>query len=398
MNTRCPLFSRSDLLAAIEKTRTVGAHRDWELAADWSAQTILRDGPSATRSSTVRASAAPDGDAPLPEEVRRWMEPRFGEDFSGVRVHTGPGAARLCEALGARAFAYGASIYYGEGLVPGIDALTAHELSHVVQQKGQAPVVAPQVQLWPWDVADRTPERNAVFARKNEFVDRLNKVTASALNFRWDTTGLVADKAWLRCDPIPPTTRFQKFLREFVERTDQVIPLRFVPGEDPDPANPTDHRHICEDAFFSAAVDLDDLKAADDYGFQAVVVHILAERYSRPDYVNKVLNVPMPPKPREDPTYRSAHFAARDKEGELYQYLFRDPDIDAPHNFSPPGNVPYVTIFTSSKNGYAVVERIERPWDGTAKLQTCVVVGSSRKAQIDEWVAERARVAAPIAP
>ena len=68
--------------------------------------------------------------------------------------------------------------------------------------------------------------------------------------------------------------------------------------------------------FFTAAVDLDDLLNDDNWGFQAVVVHILAERYAVPKYVEDILtNPPTPsPSPDPDPVYRDAHFAARDKE------------------------------------------------------------------------------------
>jgi len=38
--------------------------------------------------------------------------------------------------LGAQAFAHGSDIYYGAGKLPAKDELTAHELTHVVQQTG----------------------------------------------------------------------------------------------------------------------------------------------------------------------------------------------------------------------------------------------------------------------
>jgi hypothetical protein len=67
------------------------------------------------------------------------MEPRFGADFSGIRVHAGSEAAQLNQVLGARAFTHGQDIYLGAGAeAPGSEAgnrLLAHELTHVVQQK-----------------------------------------------------------------------------------------------------------------------------------------------------------------------------------------------------------------------------------------------------------------------
>jgi hypothetical protein len=64
------------------------------------------------------------------------MEPRFGTDFSGVRVHTDSNAVQMNKELGAQAFAHGSDIYFGAGKSPGNNELTAHELTHVVQQKG----------------------------------------------------------------------------------------------------------------------------------------------------------------------------------------------------------------------------------------------------------------------
>ncbi|AFZ21581.1 eCIS core domain-containing protein [Allocoleopsis franciscana] len=76
------------------------------------------------------------GGSPLPDEVRSFMEPRFGTDFSSVRVHTDSTAVQMNKDLRAQAFAHGTDIYYGAGKSPGTDALTAHELTHVVQQTG----------------------------------------------------------------------------------------------------------------------------------------------------------------------------------------------------------------------------------------------------------------------
>ena len=73
---------------------------------------------------------------PLPDHVRTEMEPRFDADFSDVRVHTGDQAGRLNSALGADAFTYGSDVYFGAGKGPALDHLTAHELGHVVQQRG----------------------------------------------------------------------------------------------------------------------------------------------------------------------------------------------------------------------------------------------------------------------
>jgi hypothetical protein len=77
---------------------------------------------------------------PLPDDVRAFMEPRFGADFSQVRVHTGSEAVQMSQDVSAQAFTHGSDIYFGEGRSPSNLELTAHELTHVVQQTGGVPL------------------------------------------------------------------------------------------------------------------------------------------------------------------------------------------------------------------------------------------------------------------
>jgi hypothetical protein len=85
---------------------------------------------------------------PLPAPERRFFEPRFGFDFSGVRIHDGTQANHLARSVNASAFTYGDNIVFAAGeYVPGSSAgrrLLAHELTHVLQQKGDASVVRRQ--------------------------------------------------------------------------------------------------------------------------------------------------------------------------------------------------------------------------------------------------------------
>jgi hypothetical protein len=94
-----------------------------------------------------RLAARKGGGSPLPDETREFMEPRFGADFGGVRVHADGEAAQINRELSAQAFTHGQDIYMGEGRYnPGTDAgkrLLAHELTHVVQQTGHVQRVEP---------------------------------------------------------------------------------------------------------------------------------------------------------------------------------------------------------------------------------------------------------------
>lgn len=71
---------------------------------------------------------------PLPESVRAYMEPRFGADFSAVRLHTNAESARMNNRLHSQAFTHGRDIWLGRGETAGNLSLLAHELTHVVQQ------------------------------------------------------------------------------------------------------------------------------------------------------------------------------------------------------------------------------------------------------------------------
>ena len=75
---------------------------------------------------------------PLDPLARAFMEPRFGHDFSQVRVHTDPQAAALAHGVNAKAFTVGQAIVFGSGHyapeTPDGKTLLAHELTHVLQQ------------------------------------------------------------------------------------------------------------------------------------------------------------------------------------------------------------------------------------------------------------------------
>jgi hypothetical protein len=84
----------------------------------------------------ARIKSGSGGGTPLAHDVRIFMEPRFGYDFSTVRIHADGESTQMSRTLGAEAFTFGNHIYFGSGNFPSISNLTAHELAHVVQQGG----------------------------------------------------------------------------------------------------------------------------------------------------------------------------------------------------------------------------------------------------------------------
>jgi hypothetical protein len=69
---------------------------------------------------------------PLPAEVREAAEKAFGHDFSKVRIHEDASVREL----GARAYVAGHDIVFAPGAASD-PKLLAHELAHVVQNRGR---------------------------------------------------------------------------------------------------------------------------------------------------------------------------------------------------------------------------------------------------------------------
>ena len=111
---------------------------------DLTLQAKASDGPARPLGSAMERHVAPlqSGGQPLPDAQRAFFEPRFGVDFSSVRIHRDSRASQATRGIGARAYALGPNVVFGRGeyrpeTEPG-RRLIAHELVHVIQQ-GQAP-------------------------------------------------------------------------------------------------------------------------------------------------------------------------------------------------------------------------------------------------------------------
>ncbi|HEX6288342.1 MAG TPA: DUF4157 domain-containing protein [Herpetosiphonaceae bacterium] len=78
---------------------------------------------------------------PLDADTRSFMESRFGHDFGHVRIHTDAQASQSAEDVNALAYAVGRDVVFRAGqYAPQTEAgrhLLAHELAHVVQQRGE---------------------------------------------------------------------------------------------------------------------------------------------------------------------------------------------------------------------------------------------------------------------
>jgi len=89
------------------------------------------------------------GGRPMSGSERSFFEPRFGADFSGVRVHNDTRAASAAQSISARAFTIGKDVVFGTGeYSPDSSSgrkLFAHELAHVGQQNHDQRSLTPSV-------------------------------------------------------------------------------------------------------------------------------------------------------------------------------------------------------------------------------------------------------------
>ncbi len=102
------------------------------------AKRAINHTPAVTSNIEASVNSLKGGGQPLSESTRSYFEPRFGADFSQVRVHTDSKAAETAKSINAKAFTKGKDVVFGTGQYsPGTSSgkrLLAHELTHTIQQ------------------------------------------------------------------------------------------------------------------------------------------------------------------------------------------------------------------------------------------------------------------------
>jgi Domain of unknown function (DUF4157)/Putative peptidoglycan binding domain len=172
----------------------------------------------ADRDGHAKSDSAPTGfveslgsGRPLDPDTRAFFEPRFGTDFSRVRVHTDALAAESACAFAAHAYTVGRDLVFGAGqYAPSSNEgrrLLSHELTHVVQQaNGQesllqrqlssAPAASPLIGLGSQGpaVEELQSRLNAAGADPALEIDgRFGEHTRGAVMMFQQSRGLVAD-------------------------------------------------------------------------------------------------------------------------------------------------------------------------------------------------------------
>jgi hypothetical protein len=107
------------------------------------------------------ASSLNSSGHPMPESSRNFFEPRFGHDFSNVRLHTDSVAAKSAQSINALAYTTGNNIVFNSGqFSPESDGgkkLMAHELTHVIQQQSAGNAKIQRMIPCPASLADDAP-------------------------------------------------------------------------------------------------------------------------------------------------------------------------------------------------------------------------------------------------
>jgi len=159
-----------------------------EHEADRLADRVLRrpdppraEAPLAATRAPADTPSWPGTGRPLSSATRNFFEPRFGFDFSRLRIHTDAEAAQSARALNADAFTIGRDIVFGAGrYAPHTSAgqrLLAHELAHVVQPAASRPLIQRQKAVEPTaaDIADIEEERKRFEEAKRKHQEALQR-------------------------------------------------------------------------------------------------------------------------------------------------------------------------------------------------------------------------------
>ena len=160
-----PAIERDGPDAAVSRLGSAIGNRDLSRAI-----TQMRDGegilPGGLVHPDVEAAiaAASSAGSRLHTGVAEEVGGAYGQPLGDVRVHHDEHAAALSRAVSARAFTVGSDIFFGAGEyrpdTAGGRELLAHELAHVVQQRG-APSTGPLMVSQPGDTLEREAEAAA---------------------------------------------------------------------------------------------------------------------------------------------------------------------------------------------------------------------------------------------
>src|SRR5690348_16448750 len=162
----------------------------------------------------------------------------------------------------------------------------------------------------PWEPESGLP-------RLPELLARMNAISAS-LTFSIDDAQRLRYEQ--RADPKPPSS-FDLQMIDLIDGN-EVVPVRLVNRQARLGVKETGfHTPVDGDAFQSGYVDIDDLLAGDDLGFQMLLLHFLTERAVTRNYAHRMGGgIP-------DAEFRRGHSLGTEAEAQVLREFFGDPTI-----------------------------------------------------------------------
>ena len=169
---------------------------------------------------------------PLDAQTRAFMQPRFGHDFSRVRVHSDAKAAQSAARIGAHAYTVAPNLVFSSGMYRPYSSegrhLLAHELAHIVQQENSSTAPA---SLGALVIGQQSDPAEAAAERAADLVMGSNGKVPSAL----------ARTAWpipaIQCDLQDPQ-RFQQAHEALFVHQPGASGSTLLPWVDPGPGIP----------------------------------------------------------------------------------------------------------------------------------------------------------------
>ncbi len=371
--------------------------------------TFTFEQPAHAEPAPVLAPARTPDQERLPSALREELGPHFGASFDDVHVAPTAAAAAV-SGQGADAVTVGGGIAFGAGAYQPWSGwgreLIAHELAHVVQQRGgtggaplgdcaayeqqadQAAQAAlaghpvPALSGAPVSAQARVRLQDvgrgeqSGFARVPELVERLNHVSLG-LTFTLREDGRVQYLEYTRILPLDLCSEFDRQMVAFIDDGSD-IPLRFTNRHgllgsfnvDPVTGARTfvSEGGVFEDAWQSGYVDIDDLLASSDLGIQDVLVHFITERRATPNYAHR-MGIPggqpggLDTRPGFDQEFHRAHRTGLLAELALLRDFFGDPgiravDLQARRFRSTRGDIIRVRITEGHTNATAGVQAV----------------------------------------
>jgi hypothetical protein len=301
----------------------------------------------------------------LPSGLRDEFAAHFGADFDDIGIAP-TAAAPAVTANGADAVTVGDDIAFGDTAYQPESGwgreLIAHELAHVVQQRGGTggpPLADPAAYEHQADAAARAalaghdvPALSAApaaaqprvsmrdvgrgeqsgFGRVPELMDRLNHISLG-LVFTLTHEGRFDWLTYTRILPVDLCSEFDKQMMAFIDDGADIL-MRFT-NRHGLLGNPAAGFHwtVEVDAWQSGYVDIDDLLASSDLGLSTSMVHQLRERQATPNYEHRI-GIETGPgalvtTPGADAEFESAHLSGLQAELALLRDFFADPTIRA---------------------------------------------------------------------